>query len=312
MNHIGNVIKEYRNMLHMSRNELSDNICTEKYLYMIEKGERTPSTEITRLLGYKLGVDLSQYNQFLDCSDPIQLSMFLEKFYKLRSENNLHSLEEVTKEALQLQDFTKTPWYYEIQLNYLSIKVLGNGDYHNSIPLIQVIISEMNQKRLYNFCLVSYYVLLSTCYQMAHDFKSAKKYVLLAYKAIEGKDKLEKYVQVILAVRINKITLHYLSEELDAVIEDSYKLIDYQNDMCYQVYLHHTLFYLAFAKYQKGLEEEGIEWFIKALSLMVVHRRDMDLYFMIRYEMFGVMLHDKRVPRYLINMVKKTYSSLTM
>ncbi len=305
MNHIGNVIKEYRNMLHMSRKELSHNICSDKYLYMIEKGERTPSSEITRLLGYKMGVDLFQYFQFLDCTDPIQLRYYLEKFYKLRSVNNLISLEKVTKEALQLQDFLKAPWIYEMQLNYLSIKVLGNGDYINSIPLIQDIITEMKEKRLYNFCLISFYVLLSTCFQMAHDLKNAKKFVLLAYEAIEGKEKIEKYVQVILAVKINKITMHYLSGELNEVIDDSLKLIDYQNDMCYQDYLHHTFFYLAFAYYQKGLEEEGIEWFIKALSLMVIHRRNMDLFYMINYEAFGVMIRDERVPSDLVHMVKR-------
>jgi DNA-binding XRE family transcriptional regulator len=47
MNRIGNVIKEFRCKFDMSRKELSANICSEKYVYLIEKGERSPSTDIT-------------------------------------------------------------------------------------------------------------------------------------------------------------------------------------------------------------------------------------------------------------------------
>ena len=119
-------------------------------------------------------------------------------------------------------------------------------------------------------------------------------------------------MQVILAVKINKITMHYLSGEMHEVIEDSHKLVEYQNEMCCQSFLHHTFFYLAFANYQIGMEEEGIEWFIKALSLMVIHQRNMDIYYMIKYEMFGIMIHDERVPKDLVNMVKSTYSELMM
>lgn len=41
MNYIGNVIKEFRDRKQISRKMLSENVCTEKYVYLIEKGERT-------------------------------------------------------------------------------------------------------------------------------------------------------------------------------------------------------------------------------------------------------------------------------
>ncbi len=50
----------------MSRKELAENICSEKYLYLIEKGDRTPSSEITRLLGDKVGVDIFKYYAVYD------------------------------------------------------------------------------------------------------------------------------------------------------------------------------------------------------------------------------------------------------
>lgn len=73
MNHIGNVIKEYRSLIGMSRNDIAKNICTEKYVYLIEKGQRTPSADMTRLLGDNLGIDLFEYYQYLDCINPIEV-----------------------------------------------------------------------------------------------------------------------------------------------------------------------------------------------------------------------------------------------
>lgn len=66
MNYIGSIIRDSRNRLRMSRKELAENICSEKYLYLIEKGDRTPSSEITRLLGDKVGVDIFKYYAVYD------------------------------------------------------------------------------------------------------------------------------------------------------------------------------------------------------------------------------------------------------
>ncbi len=310
MNHIGNVIKEHRNMLHMSRKALSDNICSDKYLYMIEKGERTPSSEITRLLGDKMGVDLFKYHIYLDCKNPVQICYYIEMFYKSRRENDLVSLVEISEEARQIPDFGKEPWIYEIELNYLMVQVLGKEDFVNSIPSIQKIITKMEQKRLYDVCLAFYYVLLSTCYQMARDIKSTRAIVMLANETIKGKEKIAKYVQVIVAVKINIITMHYLAGELDQVIEESLKLVQYQNEMCYHTCLHHTLFYLAYAHYQHGWEEDGIEWFQKALSLMIVHHRDKDMYYLSSYGIFDVIIRDERVPKDLVKKIKSVYSGI--
>lgn len=51
VNWIGKVIKEHRDIVGMSRKTLSEDICTEKYIYLIEKGKRTPSANVIKLLG---------------------------------------------------------------------------------------------------------------------------------------------------------------------------------------------------------------------------------------------------------------------
>lgn len=307
MNYIGNVIKEYRSMIHMSRSALASNICSDKYLYLIEKGERTPSTEVTRLLGDKMGVDLFKYHEYLDCLDPVRVNFYIEKFNRYRRESDFRSLSIQTKEASKMEDYQTAPWKYEIELNVLATQVLGEGDFLHAIPLIEDIIEEMEKKKLENICYVNFLVLLSTCFQMDRDMIKAKKIVMRAYESIKNKQKINKYVQTVVAVKINKITMHYLSGEWDFVIEDALNLNEYQQEMYYKECLHHGFFYLAFSYYQKGAEEEGIKWFEKALSIMLIHHKPIEMFYMRSYEMFGVMVKDRRVSQDLIQKINTEY-----
>ena len=55
MNHIGSIIKEFRLLRQLTQEQLAENICSEKYVYLIEKGERTPSTDLLRQFSDKIG-----------------------------------------------------------------------------------------------------------------------------------------------------------------------------------------------------------------------------------------------------------------
>lgn len=63
---IGNIIEEQRVSLGMSRKELSEGICTQKYVYLIEKNERNPSAYILNSFSDRLGLDLFDYYQYLN------------------------------------------------------------------------------------------------------------------------------------------------------------------------------------------------------------------------------------------------------
>lgn len=307
MNYIGNVIREYRIMLHMSRRALASNVCSDKYLYLIEKGERTPSTEVTRLLGDKMGVDLFKYYEYLDCLEPIRVNFYIEKFNRSRRESDFSSLAVLTEEASKMPDYHNDPWKYEILLNLLAIRVLGEGDFLHSIPLIEEVIDKMENEKLDNTCYINFLVLLSTCFQMSRDLKNTYKIVIKTYESIKNKQKIFKYVQVVVAAKINKITMHYLSEEWDFVIQEALELNEYQQETCYKECLHHGFFYLAFAYYQKDIQEEGIKWFEKALSIMLFHHKPIEMFYMRSYEIFEVMIQDRRVSQDLIQRINLEY-----
>ncbi len=100
MNCIGSVIKEYRKRKKISRKSLADGLCSEKYIYLIEKGERTPSAEMSALLGDKLGIDLFEYYEYVDCIDPIDVNQAIKLFTRYRNGNDMVALKRVTDEAM--------------------------------------------------------------------------------------------------------------------------------------------------------------------------------------------------------------------
>ena len=308
MNNIGNVIMKFRSITGMSRKELSDGICSEKYIYMIEKGERTPSAGLARRLGDKMGVDLFIYYEYLDCEDPISVHSIIKKFNKYRRENSLKLLDEVTKEAMRLPDFKKKPWLYEIEFNYYMKKVLSDGDFLNSICKIQEIINNLEQDNSNYICIINFYVLLSTCYQMALDLENAKKTIIVANEKISGLENITRYEQVFTSVKISKIIMHYQTGELDCVIEEGLNLNKYEIETCCHERSHYTQFYLAFAFYQSGLEEKGIEYFINALCVLLIRYKPEDMYYITKCEAFRVIINDKRIPKDLTKLIKIKYS----
>lgn len=95
MGHIGTIIEKYRQALNMSRKELSENICSEKHIYLIEKGQRSPSTNMLKLLGDRLGVDFFEFLPYLDCNEPLVIRDKLRNFYTYRINLDFDSLKKI-------------------------------------------------------------------------------------------------------------------------------------------------------------------------------------------------------------------------
>ncbi|NLB79158.1 MAG: helix-turn-helix transcriptional regulator [Clostridiaceae bacterium] len=304
---IGNVIEKHRITLGMTRRELSENICSEKYIYMIEKGKRRPSAFIVRMLGDKIGIDLFKYSEYVDCEDPISVSSTIEKFNIYRMNNESELLAKATLEAVKLPDFKKAPWKYEIECNKYTIKVLGKGEYRDSIKEISKIISDIKHDSSLTICIINFYVLLSTCYHMSGDIENAKKAIFIANGLIEKKGKIYRYVQVVVTVKICKISVHYLAGELDRVIEEGIDLVKYEEEHCFYERSHYTYFFLALSNYQRGFEEEAMEWFIKALCATLIRYKPMDIFYIKKFATFDELIKDNRIPKCLVSMFMDKY-----
>lgn len=108
MTHIGSIIQSWREERQFSRLHLSKDICTEKYLYMIEREMRTPSAEILDAFGIRLGVNLFDYFPYLDCDEPRKVLKHMNKINAYRWTTDFSLLQSTFEETKKIKDFQKT------------------------------------------------------------------------------------------------------------------------------------------------------------------------------------------------------------
>ncbi len=308
MNYIGYIIKEHRCNLGINRKELSENICSEKYVYLVEKGERTPSAELVKIFGDRLGVDLFDYYQYLDCIDPIAVRDYINLFNMYHRKSDYKALKKVTDDAFKLSDFHNEPWNLEVKLNSLSYIVFVENKYKEAIEIVNKLLNEIKPKYSNNMIVANFYILLSTCYQLTGDLENAKCVLSLAYEISRDKYKVEKYEQIITSIRISKISFHYLNGEYDDVVKEGIELLKYQSEFNSYERIHYTYFYLAFAYYKTGANGESIEWFKKGIYSLMHDYKPMDVYYIAMQDIFDVLAFDAMVDMKLITEFKKIYN----
>lgn len=295
MSHIGNVIKVHRNKLGMSRKDLSDNICSQKYIYLIEKGERTPSVNMLTMISDRLGIDLFDYYQYLDCINPIKVYEVLKKFRICQRESDFDTLKNIVDEAKKLPDFYHKPWIYELEVNRLAYMVFKEEKYEEVINSINHILQKTDKKYLNNIYGSNLYSLLSTCYQIIGDLVNAEYAVLLAYDIVRNKYKIEKYSHYIVTVRLNLLTLYYLSGKLDKAIQEGNELVQYQNRINSYGRISITYSFLAFSYYKIGDYDDAFSYFEKALYLLLIKYKTTDAYYIVMQDVFNIMAKDDRI-----------------
>ncbi len=304
MNHIGSIIKSYRTMRNMSRSKLAEHICSGKYIYLIEKGERTPSADMLRQLSSRLGVDLFDHFQYLDCMDPIAVRKLMKQVALCRRKGDFTTLEEA---AIHLPDFRSKPWAYEIEVNRIISMIFVQHRYQEAISELQAFLQRMDPQYRETVHMANMYVLFSTSYQNTGDLINAKKAVLSAKELVETKKENEKYVSSVISVMISSMTLQYQSGEFEDCIADAHELLQYQKKFNSIERVFYAFFYQAFAYYQIGAHQEAIESFKKGIYYVLINDRPMDVYYLSAQDVFDALLNDNEMSPDIVREFKVKY-----
>ena len=310
MRHIGKIIEEYRNDLKMSRSALALNICSEKYIYLIEKGERTPSSIMLKQLSQRLGVDLFEYYKYLDCIDPIKVRDYMMVFHNYRVKNYNEELKKETEAAMKLPDFKNKPWCYEIQLNIIIYNIFFKKEIEQSILEINEMLQKIEPKYSDEEFVVSLYVLLSTCYQIINNVEEARKNILIAHDLIQNKISIRYFRDTVINVRLNILTFYYRFGEYDKAIDRGRELVKYHYKSNSFEKLLNSCFFLAFSCYKSKLYDEAIEMYKTGIHAAMVDYRPQDIYYISLQDVFYDMLEEKAIGRDLVNDFKKKYSNI--
>lgn len=307
MGHIGAIIETYRKASGISRRNLAENICSEKHIYLIEKGERSPSANLLKLLGDKLGVNLFDFYQYLDCINPVEVKKNIDYFNLYRLKPDTEELKKITDKASKLPDFNKEPWIYEIRLNELAYTVFAERNYDKAISLGVRILGEMEPKYSNAIITANMNILISTCYFLKGEPNNAKIFSLRASEIVKNKGKMENYRQVLMTVRVNLLSMYYLLGEYGQVLNAGYEFIGDKPETVLMEKLYYVYLYMAFAGYKTGAEDEAVEFFKKAVYMLMFDYSPGDVGFMAIHEAFYSLLDDRRMPPGLVSEFKKRY-----
>lgn len=277
MNNIGKVIRELRLRQNLTQNQLAEGICTAKYLYLIEKGERTPSNEVMGELSRKLGEDLFDYYDYLSYENPIAVRKIMGKAEQSLRVSAYSDLTALIEEANQLPDYHVPPLSHHIT-------------YLRGIYLLQV---EQNAQEARNLAQDALHSMTSSwidsTFSLRHQNLLARSRIaleeweeacLLSSRMIQSLDKvmnLKQNRQLVLSTYITFLITHLFSGRYSETIQKGLELMAIQaewNLLDASAYLY---FILAFAYRKNGDHQESSRMLENGILFSLLHGKEQSI-----------------------------------
>lgn len=307
LKHMGLLIMKIRIKQGMTRSALAEGICSEKFIYLIEKGERMPSAEVLKMFGNRLGVNLWDYFEYMDCAEPLEVHRVIKNFTSCRNSNNFGRLKMLTDEAAKLPDFRKKPYYYELNINRIAVILFYDRQPEKAEKELTQILSQMEDCYIQEEFTANMYIMLSTCLQIRGDIIGAEDATLKAEDIIERKKSLYNYYRITISVKLNKMTIDHLRGDWDRAVDTGKWLLHYQNDANFYERTEYIYYYLAYAYYNKGEKTEAFDCLEKCLYILLINYTPVSAYYITNYDMFGNILDESGINPELIGKLKDEY-----
>lgn len=96
----GAIVKELRLGRGMTMTQLADGICSEKYIYLMEKNKRYPSIDIVDQLNRKFNYELYDYLLFKDFDNPILAFKIYHQLNNAKLAENMEALETLIRQNM--------------------------------------------------------------------------------------------------------------------------------------------------------------------------------------------------------------------
>lgn len=297
---IGDIIKEQRILIDMTRKTLSEGICTEKYIYLIENKQRNPSAYMLNKFSERLGIDLFDYYQYLDYENKTLVSKHKENFERYMQLGDIEKLKEEALKASLLEDFKHEPLSYDITIINLLHQALIEGKTSETIKELTDI---LKNKRLNmdNLTLINAYILLSSCYQIEGQLDKAEEVVEIAYDMIEDKKEFSRYRTVIITVLISLVSLLYNAKEYDKLIKYSNDLIEFQEKNSEYNRIYYVDFYLAIAYYKKNQSSKAKHHFMRGVHSALLFKSKLDMVYIMEMEELREIVDNLDINQYFLD-----------
>lgn len=273
---IGYIIKRLREKSNMSQAELAHGTCSPKYIYLIEKGERTPSCEILNQLGKQLDVDLFGIYKFIAFEHPITVREVLNDFTKYRRQMNITKLLKLSEKAIKIPDFANVPLIQEIEENKLMYMIFKKKEYKKAEKLLIQNIDLLDKYSVGYQCKMHMKMLLALCYEGLEDMCNACMVIKNVLESLIEKKDLYKKSHLIITAYCAYLFIYSIAGKYADVIDKGFSVYTFQMEFNLHAQIHNTCFLLAFAFKKLGIQKRSDEFLEKAIffSLTLDQRED--------------------------------------
>lgn len=312
MAHIGDIVLEFRTKRKMSRKELAAGVCTEKYLYLIEKNDRSPSAEVLRLLSNRLGVDLFEYYEYLDCKEPTKVRKAMYQCARLRRTSEFSELKELTAAMKSLPDFAYNPWRYEVLTNQYLIMLYHDLKIKDAIEGIEDVLDHLEPEYTDEEFTTRFYAMLSTGYQMIDDTENATKACESGRKIIYHTKNNSRYNQIHVSLSIATISLALSAGDGKKAIAEGMALVKYQETTSSYGRLNITYYFLACAYLMNGQDDVAFQWLEKSIHDLLVRYCPSMAHLIYRTKMFKIFASHPKMNPTLFAMLTEKYDFMVV
>lgn len=282
---IGDIIKKKRISQGLTKSELAEGICSQKYIYLIEKNKRNPSVRIINQLNEKLGTDLFQYYPYLGFNDAIAIVKHKDNMERYIQSGDIMNLRKEAICASKLDDFKAEPLNRDILVAELAYEGLIEGK-TSKVVTETINLLKNEELNIDSITLVNIYVLLSSCYQIEGQFVKAEEAIESAYSIIEKKFTCTKYRTVIISVMISLTSFLYHTKKYDGLIKHANTLLAFQEQHHEYDRIYYAYFYLSFGYYHINNFNKSEEYFLKGLHSSFLFKNKMDMSYISKMDDF--------------------------
>lgn len=269
MGNIGLLIKKLRETKGISVRELAHNICTEKYIYLIESGTRNPSTMIMEKIGFKLGVDIMEYWAYLDCKNPTLVKQVIDQFEVFRKSREIDKLIQLTYYIDQDLDFMHLPWRYELEFNLILENLMHATAFETTGERIRKAILDLGGElnayesaKINSVMLLKFYNLYSMYFFSNGEIEEGDRVIKALYFIIEKKKYIHSFKDKFISIATNYYNRLLENNDLGDFEPSIKQFLVYQMKINHLDRVYLTYFLLAYY-YSKINEDEKAKKHLK-------------------------------------------------
>lgn len=275
ISNIGHLFISLRKNLNLSREKFCSGVCSSKYLYLIEKGERTPSVQIIEAFSYKVGIDLYDYFQYLDFDEPIKVKNMIDQMDNMMVSRDFDGLRRMTDVIQQMKDFSTPPLCYQIDLNIAWLLANVDLNYEKAKKIMLSTLAQMGYPVLddsidYGLMyrpVMRGYGLIAVCEVRGGFVSEGLDRMAKVYRLLEMRKRMRSITHTYLSMGINYAYTLIINGDYEESIRISKALISYQVEANILDRLYITYFTLGHALYLTGERDESRKWLVKCNAL---------------------------------------------